>query len=99
VGARARRVARPAGHALIVRGGYSPVLARLGVAWTDRAYKTARRRGTAIAALTPAPAGPPAVADTPVTRPIWPDPPLRADTGRTPDPATVGAASDDHPWS
>ena len=46
----------PAGHALIVRGGYSPVVARLGVAWKDRAYKTARRRrGSAIAALTPAP--------------------------------------------
>jgi type IV secretion system protein VirD4 len=48
----------PAGHALIVRGGYAPVVARLGAAWKDRAYKTARRRGAAIAALTPAPAAP-----------------------------------------
>jgi type IV secretion system protein VirD4 len=46
----------PAGHALIVRGGYAPVVARLGAAWKDRAYKTARRRGAAVAALTPAPA-------------------------------------------
>lgn len=45
----------PAGHALIVRGGYAPVVARLGAAWKDRAYKTARRRAAAIAALTPAP--------------------------------------------
>jgi type IV secretory pathway TraG/TraD family ATPase VirD4 len=45
----------PAGHALIVRGGYAPVVARLGAAWKDRAYKTARRRDAAIAALTPAP--------------------------------------------
>ena len=42
----------PAGYALIVRGGYAPVIARLGAAWKDRAYKTARRRaGTAIAAI------------------------------------------------
>jgi type IV secretory pathway TraG/TraD family ATPase VirD4 len=45
----------PAGHALIVRGGYAPVVARLGAAWKDRAYKTARRRAAAIAALAPAP--------------------------------------------
>jgi type IV secretion system protein VirD4 len=44
----------PTGHALIVRGGYAPVVARLGAAWKDRAYKTARRRGAAVAALTPA---------------------------------------------
>ena len=45
----------PAGHALIVRGGYAPVLARLGVAWKDRAYKPRPRRGTAVATLPPAP--------------------------------------------
>ena len=38
----------PAGHALIIRGGYAPVIARLGAAWKDRAYKTARRRGAAV---------------------------------------------------
>ncbi len=41
----------PAGFALIVRGGLSPVLARLPMAWKDRAYKHARRRGVAIARL------------------------------------------------
>ncbi len=39
----------PAGHALVIRGGYAPVIARLGAAWKDRAYKAARRAGTAIA--------------------------------------------------
>jgi type IV secretory pathway TraG/TraD family ATPase VirD4 len=46
----------PAGYALVVRAGYAPVLARLGVAWKDRAYKRARRRAAAVAALEPAPA-------------------------------------------
>jgi len=82
----------PSGHALIVRGSYSPVVARLGAAWNDRVYKTARRRGTAVAALTPVPASPAQTA-LPATRPAWPDLPLHPDT------ATVGAASDDYPWS
>ncbi len=41
----------PAGHALIVRGGNSPVLVKLGAAWRDPAYKNARQRGLAAAAL------------------------------------------------
>ncbi len=44
----------PAGHALVIRGGYAPVVARLGAAWRDPAYKAARRAGTAVAPLTPA---------------------------------------------
>ena len=44
----------PAGHALVIRGGYAPVIARLGAAWHDRAYRSARRLGTAVATLTPA---------------------------------------------
>jgi type IV secretory pathway TraG/TraD family ATPase VirD4 len=43
----------PAGHALIIRGGYAPVIARLGAAWKDPGYRRARRAGTAIAPLTP----------------------------------------------
>src|SRR5712691_6025304 len=42
----------PAGHALILRGGYAPVVARLGAAWKDPIYRQARRTGTAIASLT-----------------------------------------------
>ena len=41
----------PAGHALVIRGSLSPVVARLAVAWKDRAYKAARRAGTATAHL------------------------------------------------
>jgi type IV secretion system protein VirD4 len=33
----------PARYALIIRGGMSPVIARLPMAWTDPAYKRARR--------------------------------------------------------
>jgi len=38
----------PDGYALLVRGGRAPVLAKLPRAWTDRAYKRARRHGHAI---------------------------------------------------
>ena len=38
----------PDGYALLVRGGQAPVLAKLPRAWTDRAYKRARRQGRAI---------------------------------------------------
>ena len=37
----------PARYALIVRGGMSPVIARLPMAWTDPAYRRARRAGRA----------------------------------------------------
>ncbi len=33
----------PARYALIVRGGTSPVIAHLPMAWTDRAYRRVRR--------------------------------------------------------
>jgi hypothetical protein len=38
----------PDGYALLVRGGRAPVLAKLPRAWTDRAYKRARRHGYAV---------------------------------------------------
>jgi type IV secretory pathway TraG/TraD family ATPase VirD4 len=37
----------PARYALIVRGGMSPVIARLPMAWNDPAYRRARRHRTA----------------------------------------------------
>jgi hypothetical protein len=40
----------PGQHALVIRGGYSPVVARLPMAWKDRTYKSARGDGTAPAA-------------------------------------------------
>ncbi len=89
----------PAGYALIIRGHYSPVIALLGVAWKDHAYKRARRRGTSIAALTPAPstrqgpAGPPA----PAPRPAWPELPLPP--GQTSGDTSVRTARDNYPWN
>jgi type IV secretory pathway TraG/TraD family ATPase VirD4 len=41
----------PAGRALVVRGGYAPVIARLPMCWKDPLYRHARRAGQAIAAL------------------------------------------------
>jgi len=87
----------PAGHALIVRGAYSPVLARLGVAWKDRVYKVSQRRGSAVAVLTPAPALS-TFDDPPITRPEWPFLAPRPDREPNPDPASVGGR-DEYPWS
>jgi type IV secretory pathway TraG/TraD family ATPase VirD4 len=44
----------PDRHALVIRTSHAPVIARLGAAWKDRAYRAARRIGAAVAALTPA---------------------------------------------
>jgi type IV secretion system protein VirD4 len=54
----------PAGRALVIRGGYAPVIARLTAAWKDSAYRRARRAGTIVAPLTPVtdPAAPSAAA-------------------------------------
>ena len=41
----------PGGRALVIRGGYAPVIARLPMAWKDHAYRNARRAGQAIATL------------------------------------------------
>jgi len=89
----------PAGHALIVRGGYSPVIARLGMAWKDRAYRAARRRGTAVAELAGAPTGRMSRTGTPSTRPTWPDAPLHHPSHDGSDAVSVGTASTDHPWN
>jgi hypothetical protein len=44
----------PGSRALVIRGSHAPVIARLGAAWNDPAYKAARRAGTATAHITPA---------------------------------------------
>jgi type IV secretory pathway TraG/TraD family ATPase VirD4 len=41
----------PDRFALVIRGGLSPVVVRLPVAWKDRTYRRARRAGTAVADL------------------------------------------------
>jgi type IV secretion system protein VirD4 len=48
----------PGRHALIIRGGMSPVIARLPLAWQDRLYRQARREHWTAAAVTAAPESP-----------------------------------------
>ena len=45
----------PAGFALVIRGGYAPVIARLPRAWNNPAYRRARRHGLAPASGYPFP--------------------------------------------
>jgi type IV secretory pathway TraG/TraD family ATPase VirD4 len=85
----------PAQYALLIRGGMSPVIARLPMAWTDRAYKRARRNGTAVASLA-------RVADPAATRNHLPRP-RRPEPGWDPDldtPSTDGTWDDPttYPW-
>ena len=56
----------PTGYGLLVRGGCAPVLAKLPRAWTDRAYKRARRHGRAVYQA-PAPAVLSAAREFPLT--------------------------------
>ena len=78
----------PAGFALLIRGGCAPVIAALPRGWYNPAYKKARRRGQATAALTPALA--PAATAVPAPEPVIP--------GRVPArPAGGDGAS--FPWS
>jgi type IV secretory pathway TraG/TraD family ATPase VirD4 len=91
----------PARHALVIRGSHAPVIARLGAAWNDRAYKAARRAGTATAQLTPA-YGP---ADRPDLAPR-PGPSPRRALRAVPDLDTDDPRDDDgddgfpaYPWS
>jgi type IV secretory pathway TraG/TraD family ATPase VirD4 len=87
----------PAGYALVIRGGNAPVVARLGAAWKDPAYKAARRAGTAIARLAPvaAPVTPATAAKqaNPERRRLWAVPDIDAEAaGGEDDPR-------DFPWS
>ncbi len=38
----------PAKRALVIRGGMSPVIARLPMAWNDSVYRAARRRASSV---------------------------------------------------
>jgi type IV secretory pathway TraG/TraD family ATPase VirD4 len=85
----------PGQHALGIRGGYSPVVARLPMAWKDRTYKSARRDGTAAAAPTSIPDPADFIAEIPEPRTGGPD-------GTTePDAVPSGMTLDDparYPW-
>jgi type IV secretion system protein VirD4 len=45
----------PRGYALVIRGGYAPVIARLPMVWKDSLYRRAHRAGQAIAGLAAVP--------------------------------------------
>ena len=49
----------PAGFALVIRGGCAPVIARLPRAWSNPAYRRARRLGQAPGIRRRAPCDPP----------------------------------------
>ena len=94
----------PSGHALIVRGGYTPVIARLGAAWRDPTYRAARRRGATRASLTSA-GQPMALADPDPARPQWTGlQPGQPNTGTGWDPEAAGGIAEipdypeDLPW-
>ena len=80
----------PARYALMVRGGMSPVIARLPMAWTGATYKWARINGQATAVLTTSAEAGTLVEDAPSARDPWPshytepDVPPPADTWNDP---------------
>ena len=89
----------PARHALVVRGGFAPVIARLGAAWHDRSYRNARRLGTAVAARAPAALGSvAATTEIPTSKP--PRPTVVPDLSMA-DPKTLPGVADSrtYPWS
>jgi type IV secretion system protein VirD4 len=90
----------PTGHALVIRGSHAPVIARLGAAWKDRAYRAARRGGVAIAQIIPA-AEPSAEAG--YAAPARPRPPRRLRVVPDLDTEAAGEARGDdpatYPWS
>ncbi len=91
----------PARHALVIRGSYAPVIARLGAAWHDRVYKNARRLGSAVASLPATPQIP-----APTARPLtaratrWPHLTVVPDPDETPDDGAASSTNaDGYPWS
>jgi type IV secretory pathway TraG/TraD family ATPase VirD4 len=63
----------PVTRALIIRGGCSPVVAKLQMAWNDPVYRRARVARQATAVLEPAPEPDPELEPRPgFSRPAWP---------------------------
>ena len=93
----------PAGFALVIRGGFAPVIARLPRAWNNPAYRRARRRGTAPAFPAARSRCPPNPSPTP-SLDLSPSPRTTSPTTRRPagPPATTTASPSpgtdhDHP--
>src|SRR5216683_1251913 len=85
----------PARYALIVRGGMSPVIARLPMAWTDPVYQRARRAGQTAAVLTSAAEPGALIEDVSGRRNQWPD---RYTEPDAPPPSTSWDDPDRYPW-
>jgi type IV secretory pathway TraG/TraD family ATPase VirD4 len=88
----------PAGHALVIRGGHSPVIARLPMCWKDPFYRHARRAGLAIADLSAAGGS---TSRSPIT--TWQAPGFRPATepgpdGNPPFPFQTGGEFPDSPY-
>jgi len=96
----------PAGHALLLRGGLAPVIGKLAAAWKDRAYRTARRRGTAVAPVIPAPphsalaaAGEPLLSRSEVLSGVTGPRTGCLDAHLSPDDAALVPDAEAYPWS
>jgi type IV secretory pathway TraG/TraD family ATPase VirD4 len=85
----------PGQHALIIRGGMSPVIARLPMAWNDPAYNAARRSGHATAVL--APVGEPSTISGIQPQPVGPWPGWDPDLDTIP-PDGAPDDPDTFPW-
>jgi type IV secretion system protein VirD4 len=83
----------PAGYALVIRGGMSPVIVRIPVAWQDLRYLLARLRGGAVAEVH---AAPPVDAAIPAADVVVPADPWPLDDSFRPAPMSPGAP---HPWN
>jgi hypothetical protein len=86
----------PSMFGLVIRGGMSPVIMRIGAAWGDRLFKAARRRGLAVAQIVSVGRQVPAeqLADLAPRLPGREPAPAEPDRELTP-----VAASRDNPWS
>jgi len=90
----------PARHALVIRGSFAPVIARLGAAWQDPSYRNARRLGITVAPI-PAPWNPsPASRQLATAAPLWPHLTVVPDLDGSPaDDPPDRTASPSYPWS
>jgi type IV secretion system protein VirD4 len=86
------------GFALVIRGGLSPVVARLPVAWKDRTYKRARRAGAAVADLAAA-AREPVLLPPDAQEPQASLPAQAGPAGDAPAPEAAGADGQQFPWT
>jgi type IV secretory pathway TraG/TraD family ATPase VirD4 len=86
----------PTGFALVIRGGYAPVIARLPRAWNNPDYRRARRRHRTLPAR-PYPLSAPATHRPWTGQPPDDDPGLRSWTGQLPEDDPSAGLWNGHP--